>query len=195
MLSFIFSSPESISPYSQLQRRKIFEYGSSFHSPRQNAVKPAKRSGKTVHRIISILYRKCQDCRLPNHQFFARQRQPAVSDIFGNGISAQHAETSVKMKGQNVPCSATLFTVISSVIQDSIKRTASLIASTHSMSAHPLLKFSITERFSSCPTYSAFFCPTTKNAEMIPAFQFPPSGKFSVKRRKPVHSRYFIRRA
>jgi len=65
-------------------------------------VKPAKRSGKTVHRIISILYRKCQDCRLPNHQFFARQRQPAVSDIFGNGISAQHAETSVKMKGQNV---------------------------------------------------------------------------------------------
>lgn len=192
MLSFIFSWPESISPYSQLQRRKIFEYGSSFHSPRQNAVKPAKRSGKTVHRIISILYRKCQDCRLPNHQFFGSLRFLiySVTEYPHNMLKPLW-----KWKGKMCTCSATLFTVISSVIQDSIKRTASLIASTHSMSAHPLLKFSITERFSSCPTYSAFFCPTTKNAEMVPAFQFPPSGKFSVKRRKPVHSRYFIRRA
>lgn len=189
MLSFIFSSPESISPYSQLQRRKIFEYGSSFHSPRQNALEKLSTE---------------------SYPYFTASVRTVVSPIISSSPASDSLRFLIysvteyphnmlkplwKWKGKMCTCSATLFTVISSVIQDSIKRTASLIASTHSMSAHPLLKFSITERFSSCPTYSAFFCPTTKNAEMIPAFQFPPSGKFSVKRRKPVHSRYFIRRA
>ena len=73
---------------------------------RSEAMKACECFGETVGRIVSVFQSKFSHRAAAKDQFIAREREPAVTNVFHKWISAQHAESFVEIKRRDtdVPC-------------------------------------------------------------------------------------------
>lgn len=65
-------------------------------------MKPGEGLGKAVGRIVAVLERDVYHPRVRGDKLAAGEREPALADVFRDGIAAEQAEALLKIKRRNV---------------------------------------------------------------------------------------------